>query len=251
MKLSPADLMTISTHSSGGQRKICAVTCYDYQTACWLNETPIDFLLVGDSVAEIIYGETVQQATVGQIASHVKAVRKGAPNKHIMADMPINSYENQHDALTHGKQLISVGADSLKLENPKSDVVKALIEENIALCGHIGLQPQTDMERKKKGTTESEASALLESAGRLEKLGCFSLLLEAVSSPIAKQISVKVAIPTIGIASGDNSCDGKILVIHDLLGLTHSPPPFAKKLRMADFGQQMVDCIEKYCQQDP
>lgn len=247
MKLSADDLKSCEVK----KKPISALTCYDYQMACWLNETQLDFLLVGDSLSQIIYGyPTTKSATIDMMCRHTDAVVRGATKKHIMSDMPYGTYDDVDSALSNARKLKSCGADSLKLENPSSAVVKALIAEKIEVCGHIGLLPQTDEDYKKRGKTDAEANQIIADALRLQNEGCFSILIEAVVPEITKQISEKLDVPTIGIASGKNTCRGKILVLYDLLGLTYNAPSFTKNLKEASLGKNICDAVNAYCKKN-
>lgn len=244
MKLSADDLKKREAQ----KKSIAALTCYDYQMACWLNETELDFLLVGDSLSQVIYGHpTTKLATMDMMCRHTDAVVRGATKKHVMSDMPYGTYNNVDDALANARKLKSCGADSVKLENPSSEVVKALVAQRIDVCGHIGLLPQTHSNYKRRGKKNEEAKQLVVDALRLQESGCFSILIEAVVPEVAKQISQQLAVPTIGIASGENICRGKILVLYDLLGITYDAPSFTKNLKEASLGKSICDAVNAYC----
>ena len=161
--------------------------------------------------------ETTTEVTIKKMFLHTKAVSRGAKQTHIIGDMHYKTYETPKDALFSAKKLLSAGANSVKLENPRTSVVDMLVNHGVDVCGHVGLTPQTQHRYEKQGKTKDSKIKILEDAKRLEKVGCYAIVLEAVVSDLAKEITDNLKIPTIGIASGKD-CDGQILVHYDLLG---------------------------------
>lgn len=215
--------------------KITMVTCYDYTSARMLSETPIDSLLVGDTVAMMMYGfkDTVS-ATLAMMCTHIAAVNRGAENKFIVGDMPFLSYRmSLSKSVKAAQALIQAGAHAIKLEGACGNIklIQHLTESGIPVMGHLGLTPQSIHLLggfKVQGKTESSANHIKNSALALQNAGCFALVLECVPSELAKDITQTLSIPTIGVGAGPCT-DGQILVFQDLLGLQiELKPKFVK-----------------------
>jgi 3-methyl-2-oxobutanoate hydroxymethyltransferase len=209
-----------------GERLVC-LTAYDYPTARIVDEAGIDIILVGDSLGNVVlgYGNTIP-VTVDEIVAHTRAVRRGVSRALLVADMPYGSYHTgADDAVRVALRLIKEGgAESVKLEGgtKRAPLVKRLVDEEIAVMGHIGLTPQSVNKfggYRVQGKTSATARALIEDAQALEAAGAFAIVLEVVPREIAKIITECISIPTIGIGAGDQ-CDIQVLVLHDMLGLT-------------------------------
>jgi 3-methyl-2-oxobutanoate hydroxymethyltransferase len=204
--------------------KITALTAYDYPTARLLDESGIDIILVGDSLGMVVLGyEDTTQVTLEEMLHHTRAAARGVKNALLVGDMPIHTFDSPDAAVATARKFIEAGAQAVKLEGGVGHVahIEAITGEGIPFMGHIGMLPQQVREQggyKVKGKTPSEAEALIVEARAIEKAGAFSVVLEIVVPEIAKQITNAIAIPTIGIGSGEN-CDGQILVTHDLIGL--------------------------------
>src|SRR6266849_5295219 len=204
--------------------RITALTAYDYPTARLLDESGIDIVLVGDSLAMVVLGyQDTTRVTLDEMLHHTRAVARGVKEALLVADMPIHSYDTPKQAVATAKQFVDVGAQAVKLEGGASHVaqIEASTEAGIPFMAHIGMLPQSVREQggyKVKGRTQPEAEALIVDARAVEKAGAFSVVLEIVVPDIAKQITSAIGIPTIGIGSGEH-CDGQILVTHDLIGL--------------------------------
>ena len=204
--------------------KITALTAYDYPTARLLDEGGIDIILVGDSLGMVVLGyEDTTQVTLEEMLHHTRAAARGAKNALLVGDMPIHTFDSPDEAVATARKFIEAGAQAVKLEGGVSHVahIEAITRAGIPFMAHIGMLPQQVREQggyKVKGKTPSEADALIADARAIEKAGAFSVVLEIVVPEIAKQITNAIAIPTIGIGSGEN-CDGQILVTHDLIGL--------------------------------
>lgn len=224
--------------------KISMVTCYDSWSAKLLNQTAIDILLVGDSAAMVMHGysETLP-ATNEMMVSHVSAVRRGAPAKFIVADMPFMSYRGSLDKSVDAVQMfMQAGANAVKLEGAigNESLIEHLVQSGVPVMGHLGLTPQSVNVlggHKVQGKSLEAQQALTHQAELLEKAGCFSLVLECVPFPLAAQITAKMKIPTIGIGAG-MECDGQVLVLQDLLGLNQGFKP--KFLRTYLNGAELV-----------
>jgi 3-methyl-2-oxobutanoate hydroxymethyltransferase len=221
--------------------KITALTAYDYPTARLLDESGIDIILVGDSVGMVVLGyDDTTRVTLDEMLHHTRAVARGVKNALLVVDLPIGTYDTPEQAVATARQLIEVGAQAVKLEGGTSHVaqIEAITHAGIPFMAHIGMLPQSVREEggyKVKGKTQSEAEALIADAEAVEKAGAFSVVLEIVVPEIARRISEKISIPTIGIGSGEN-CDGQILVTHDLIGFFpwFTPKFVSPEARVAD-----------------
>lgn len=217
--------------------KITMLTAYDYSTAKLLDESGIDILLVGDSLGMVILGyDSTIPVTMDEMLHHTKAVSRGAENAMVIGDMPFMSYQSSVDeALRNaGRFLKEAGANGVKLEGgyEVTDKVKAIVGAGIPVIGHLGLTPQSINQLGGygvQGKDEKAAAKIEMDAKALEDAGAFSVVLESVPGPLAKRISDKLTIPTIGIGAGPD-CDGQVLVTNDMLGLfTDFTPKFVKQ----------------------
>jgi len=204
--------------------KITALTAYDYPTARLLDESGIDIILVGDSLGMVVLGyEDTTEVTMEEMLHHTRAAARGVKKALLVGDLPIHTFDTPDEAVASAKKFIEAGAQAVKLEGGISHAahIEAITRAGIPFMAHIGMLPQQVREQggyKVKGKTQSEAEALIADARAVEKAGAFSVVLEIVVPEIAKQITNAIAIPTIGIGSGEQ-CDGQILVTHDLIGL--------------------------------
>jgi 3-methyl-2-oxobutanoate hydroxymethyltransferase len=229
-----------------GQR-IAALTAYDYPMTRLLDECGVPFLLVGDSLGMVTLGyPNTTHVTMAEMEHHVRAAARAKPNALLAADLPFHSYETPEDALQNARRLIAAGADAVKAEGGRSilNQIRAIRADGIPFIGHLGMLPQHVLEEggyKIKGRNEGERETLLEDARALEAAGAFAIVLELVTPPVAKEISVALKIPTIGIGSGPD-CDGQILVTHDLIGtFPWFTPKFVKpQLNAAELMQNAV-----------
>src|SRR6185369_14027472 len=231
-------------------QKIPALTAYDYPMAKLLDEIGIPLILVGDSLGMVVLGyPDTTQVTLAEMEHHVRAAARARPNALLAADLPYKSYETVESAVAHAKQLVAAGAEAVKAEGGRSilNQARAIIAAGIPFMGHLGMLPQSVREEggyHVKGKVESEREALLADAHALSEVGAFALVLELVTPSVAKQITDRIPIPTIGIGSGPD-CDGQILVTTDLLGtFPWFTPKFVKpRLNAAD---QMRAAIEEW-----
>lgn len=204
--------------------RITSLTAYDYPTARLLDEAGIDIILVGDSLGMVVLGyEDTTRVTLDEMVHHTRAVARAVKLALLVADLPIHTYDTAADAVENARALVSAGAQAVKLEGGASHArqICAVVEAGIPVMGHIGMLPQSVREEggyKLKGRTEAQAEVLLQDAKAVEAAGAFSVVLELVAAETSRQISEALQIPTIGIGSGE-SCDGQILVTHDLIGL--------------------------------
>ena len=213
---------TIRAMKARGE-KIAALTAYDFPMAKLLDEAGVPLLLVGDSVGMVVLGyPDTTHVTMAEMEHHVRAAARAKTNALLGADLPFKSYETVEDAVANSKKLIAAGADYVKAEGGREILpqVKAVLAAGIPFCGHLGMLPQHVLEEGGyhiKGKQEAEHRRLLDDAKALADAGAFAIVLELVTPPVAKEISVQISVPTIGIGSGPD-CDGQILVIHDLTG---------------------------------
>jgi 3-methyl-2-oxobutanoate hydroxymethyltransferase len=222
-----------------GKEKISVLTCYDYSFAKAMNDE-VDILLVGDSMGNVVYGhDSTRNVTMEEMIAHTQAVRNGAPNSFIVADMPYLSDKSAGEAVMNAKLLLDAGADCVKVEG-KPEIVRVLVNEGIDVMGHIGHLPQTAT----KASVHREWNKLFEEAKSLEVAGSFCIVLEMVQTDIAKQISDSLTVPTIGIGAGAE-CDGQVLVSYDMLGLfADFKPKFVKKY--LNLKEEVKQAIKQY-----
>ncbi len=206
--------------------KITMLTCYDYPTARLEDRAGIDIIFVGDSVGTNVLGYSSERdVTMADMLHHLGAVRRGVEHAFLLADMPFRSYDTHEQALANARLFVEQGADGVKLEGGQEQAatVRQLTQHGIAVCSHIGFTPQTLREVGKRarvqGRTSEQALRLVQDAEALEGAGTFLLVLELVPDQIARIITERLAIPTIGIGAGP-SCDGQVLTIIDVLGMT-------------------------------
>ncbi len=233
-------------------RKITMLTAYDYPTALLEDRAGIDIILVGDSVGMTVLGyENTIPVTMDEMIHHTKAVTRGARYALIIGDMPFMSYNtSEREAILNaGRFMKEGGADAVKLEGGASvkEIVRAIVKAGIPVMGHIGLTPQTISMLggfKVQGKDAQTAQRIIEDALLLEEAGAFAVLLEAIPAPIARRITERLKIPTIGIGAGPD-CDGQVLVVHDMLGLfDRFTPKFAK--RYVNLSHEMLKAFETY-----
>jgi 3-methyl-2-oxobutanoate hydroxymethyltransferase len=213
-------------------RTLHMLTCYDFQTAQLLNETALDMILIGDSLGNVILGyENTIEVSIDTMILFSKAVKKGAPDKFVIADLPFGSYASMELGLANSIKLFQQsGVEALKLEGAfpyELDLITRLTQIGIPVMGHIGLTPQSVHEQGgyfTHGKDSREQEKLLKDAKALEAAGCFSLVLECVEEKLSEKITQELKIPTIGIGSGTHT-DGQVLVINDLLHLGKTQPP--------------------------
>jgi 3-methyl-2-oxobutanoate hydroxymethyltransferase len=207
------------------KQKLSMVTCYDYTSAAIVNQSPIDLILVGDSLAMTMHGHnSTLPATTTLMALHTAAVVKGAPTKFIVADLPFLSFRSSLEKNIEAvRELMSTGAHAVKLEGAQGnlELVKHLVQSGVPVMGHLGLTPQSIHQLggfKVQAREEKAQAQLLEDALALEKAGAFAIVLECVPSEIAAKVTASLEIPTIGIGAGPQ-VDGQVLVWQDLLGM--------------------------------
>lgn len=234
------------------QKNLQVLTCYDYQTAIMLNQTELDMILVGDSLGNVMLGyETTIEVSLTEMEIFASAVRRGAPDKFLIVDMPFGSYSTIPQGIHSATKLFQkTRAEAVKLEGAfpyQLKLIERLTQTGIPVMGHIGLTPQSVHQLGgyfTHGKNETSADRLMKEAKALEAAGVFSLVLEMVEENVATEISKALSIPTIGIGSGKKT-DGQVLVINDLLKLgPNMPPKFCTPV--ADLYETKKELINQY-----
>jgi 3-methyl-2-oxobutanoate hydroxymethyltransferase len=230
---------------------IVALTAYDFPTASALDEAGVDLLLVGDSAGMVVHGmENTLTVNLSDIILHTRAVARARPKALLTADMPFLTYHiSTEETIRNAGALIQAGAEAVKLEGGmrRAPLIEALVSADIPVMGHLGLTPQavhTMGGYRIQGKTPRAIQSLMEDLDAIEQAGAFSVVLEGIPVEVARLLTKAASIPTIGIGAGPH-CDGQILVIHDLLGLSPSPPPrFARKY--ADLRTATMEAVRAY-----
>ncbi|MGC1090795.1 MAG: 3-methyl-2-oxobutanoate hydroxymethyltransferase [Candidatus Acidiferrum sp.] len=235
-------------------QKITCLTAYDYPMARLVDEAGVDIVLVGDSVGMVALGyESTLPVSIEEMLHHTRAVKRGTKRALVVADMPYGSYhtdtsESVRNAMRFVKE---AGAEAVKVEGGERrlELIVRLTEAEIPVMGHVGLTPQSVNALggyRVQGKTVDAAEQLLRDARAVEAAGAFAVVLEAVPRELAAQITRELRIPTIGIGAGPD-CDGQVLVIHDMLGLTFGPTPkFARQY--ANVGEMIARAAREYCE---
>jgi 3-methyl-2-oxobutanoate hydroxymethyltransferase len=231
-------------------KPITALTAYDYVTARLVDEAGIDLLLVGDSLAMVVLGhDNTLAVTVDEMLHHTRAVRRAVRRALVVADMPFGSYHGAiDDAVANAVRFVKeAGAEAVKIEGPRTELVRVLADAEIPVVGHLGLTPQSVHRMggyKVQAKTAEAIEQLRGEAQALADAGASLLVLEGVPREVAAAITAELAIPVIGIGAGPE-CDGQILVFHDMMNLSFAPP--AKFVRRyADVASVMREALEHY-----
>ncbi len=224
-----------------GVERIAALTAYDFPMARLFDEAGIPLLLVGDSLGMVVLGyPDTTQVTLEDLIHHLRAVARAGTKALVVADLPIYTYRTPDEAVANARRLVEAGAGAVKAEGGIEILpqVNAILAEGIPFCGHIGMLPQTVLLEggyHLKGKIEEERLKLLADAVALDRAGVFALVLELVAAPVAAEITRRISIPTIGIASGSD-CDGQILVSTDLIGISPGRIPRHVKMMLNGAG---------------
>ncbi|MDR1496885.1 MAG: 3-methyl-2-oxobutanoate hydroxymethyltransferase [Puniceicoccales bacterium] len=235
-----------------GERALACLTVYDAVTARIASNGGADLVLIGDSMGNTVLGfENSVPVTLEMIEHHTAAVARAKPDALIVADIPFAVAHDEFSAVLHAcARLMRTGAEAVKIEGgvALAPLVTRLTAAGIPVCGHVGLQPQQVFQLggyRKFGTTEGsdEVESVIADALAIERAGAFAIVGEMLSRPLAAKLRDELVIPLIGIGSGP-TCDGQILVIHDLLGLTEKPPAFAKPY--ANLGTDAVNAVTRW-----
>ena len=235
------------------KQRITCLTAYDFPSARLLDASGVDIILVGDSLGMVVLGyETTLPVTLEETLHHTRAVRRGTKRALLVADMPYGSYHVSTDeALHHALRLVKeAGAEAVKVEGGEKrlELISRLVDAEIPVMGHVGLTPQSFNALggfKVQGRTAEAADLLLRDARAVEAAGAFSIVLESVPRELAAEITGELRIPTIGIGAGPD-CDGQVLVLHDVLGLTTGvTPKFAR--RYANLSEAISRAAADFC----
>ena len=232
--------------------KITVLTCYDYTMAGILDQAGIDSILIGDSAGNVMagYGDTLPM-TVDQMIYHASAVVRATRHAFVVCDMPFGSYQaSEQDGVRNAIRIVKEsGCDAVKMEGGSeiADTIRHIVWAGVPVVGHLGLTPQSIHKFGGYGLRakeEAEAQKLLADAKELDRAGCCAITLEKVPAALAAEVSRQVSCPTIGIGAG-NGCDGQVLVLHDMLGLTQGFKP--KFLRQyAQLAQTITEAVHHY-----
>ena len=232
--------------------KIAMLTAYDYLVARYLDQVGIDIILVGDSLGNVVHGyETTLPVTIDDMIYHAKAVKRGVKNALVVVDMPFMSFQTSIDDAVRnaGRIMKEVGVGAVKLEGGEyiADIVKHLVKIGIPVMGHLGLTPQAINKfgtYEVRATTKEESDELLHDAKVLADAGVFSIVLEKIPASLAKKVTASISVPTIGIGAGPH-CDGQVLVVYDMLGLTEEfKPRFVR--RYSELAETMRGAFRTY-----
>jgi 3-methyl-2-oxobutanoate hydroxymethyltransferase len=233
-------------------KRLAMVTAYDAASAALADAAGLDIILVGDSAAMTILGHaSTLPVTMDEMLMLTRAVSRGVRRAFVVADMPFGAYQpGEDEALRNAIRFVKeAGADAVKLEGAGRTLtrISAILDAGIPVMGHVGLTPQSASlagSYKARGRTAAEARRIFDEARALERTGCFAVVLEAIPARVAARITDTLKIPTIGIGAGA-SCDGQVLVWHDLLGLTRGHVPRFVK-RYANLSQTTLDALQRY-----
>lgn len=245
--------MSTAKHSAASLRRmkattpIAMLTAYTAPVARCLEKAGVPVILVGDTVGMVEMGfDSTRHVTLEHMQYHIGAVRRGAGNTHIVGDLPYGSDRDPDTALRSARLLLDAGADSVKLEGPKYDVIRHVVASGIDVVGHTGLTPQTAASFRQVGRDDRDSKRVLDEAIGIAEAGAYMVVLEHIPETLAETITRSLAIPTIGIGAGP-ACDGQVLVINDAIGLSDRWPPFARQY--AYVGKTIVDAAAAFVSQ--
>lgn len=233
---------------------LAMITAYDAPSARIVDDAGVDIILVGDSVGTVIQGaRTTLNVTLEEMEYHVRIVAGARPRAHVTGDLPFGTYQTGvHDAVASAVRLVRAGAESVKLEGGlrMADRVAAIVDADIPVMGHIGLTPQSyhrmggnRIQGRTSGDHPGSRERLVADALALEAAGAFAIVIEGVPASLAAEITARLAVPTIGIGAGA-SCDGQVLVLHDVLGLSPQRLSFARPF--VELHDIAVDAVRRY-----
>ena len=231
--------------------KVTMLTAYDYPTARLVDACGVDIILVGDSLANVMLGlDSTREVGMEEMIHHAKAVNRAVENALLVGDLPYEALQGDLERVVEQARrfIEEAGCAAVKVEwfDNCILVVEALLEAGIAVMGHVGLTPQTAQEFKVQGKDAASARRIVDQARAIEETGCFSIVLECIPDKVARIITGNLKIPTIGIGAGP-SCDGQVLVFHDLVGMfDRYRPKFVKQY--VDAGELIKQGIRQFCQ---
>lgn len=248
MKVKATDILNMK-----GSRKIVMITAYDYPTAKIADSAGVDAILVGDSLAMVMMGmPTTHGVGLREMLWHTGAVARARPKALVVGDMPFGSYEPSEGAAVRSAiAFVKAGAEAVKLEggSEHADRIRAIAKAGVPVMAHIGLTPQRYLRLggfRMRGKSQEEVEQLLKDAEAVQEAGAFAVVIEFTAPEAAAAVTRRLQIPTICIGSG-RECDGQVLVIHDVVGLSESAPPFAK--RYADLMNMAKEAVERYAKE--
>jgi len=244
---------SISEMKASGEL-IGMITAYDAAFAALVDQAGVDMILVGDSVGTVVQGRSnTVGVSLDEMSYHVRMVRRAEPKALVVGDLPFGSYQvSVEQSVVNAVSLLKAGAEAVKLEGgvTVADHIAAMTRFDIPVVGHIGLTPQSyhrmgghKVQGRMRGTDAGQRDRLIEDAFAVEQAGAFALVIEGVPRELAGEITSKLSIPTIGIGAGPD-CDGQVLVLHDVLGLSDMPLKFIK--HYAELGAQTVAATRRY-----
>ncbi len=230
-----------------GRIPITCLTAYSKDTATILDKY-CDIILVGDSIGMVLYGmKSTRDIGIDTMIHHAKTVKNFSKRSLVVFDMPFKTYLNKHDAYKNAKKIIKLTkCDAVKLEGGKniSNIIKHLVKKKIPVMGHIGLLPQSSNKFKLKGKNQNDRKKILEDAVCLSNSGVFAVVIECVVESLAREITSIISVPTIGIGASKH-CDGQILVVDDMIGLSDFSPKFVKQY--SNIRKIIEQSVKKYC----
>lgn len=228
------------------QGPLVVCTAYDHAFARVLERAGVDIILVGDSLANVVLGlPSTRGVGMPEMELFGAAVRRGAPNTHVCIDLPYGADATVETAVRNAARLVEIGATSVKLEGSKPGVIEALVDGGVPVIGHLGVLPQTATSFRKVGTAAEDRERLLAEARTIRDAGVCAMVLENVDPETAREITLAVDVPTIGIGAG-TATTGQVQVLHDILGLAGKSPPFAKSF--ADIASAAETAVREYAE---
>jgi 3-methyl-2-oxobutanoate hydroxymethyltransferase len=215
MRVTISDLLEMKRQGE----KIAMLTCYDYPTAVVEDEAGVDIIFVGDSVGTNVLGyKSEREVTLDDMVHHLRAVRRGVRHAYLLADLPYLTYETPEAALESASILVSHGANGVKLEGFRPDIVSHLVKNRIEVCAHLGLNPQIHEKKGLRAKTADDAGKLIAASVAMQEAGAWIIVYELIPEEVAKEATRRLSIPTIGIGAGRYT-DGQVLIVSDLLGI--------------------------------
>jgi len=251
----PVTIPSLQGKKESGE-KIVALTAYDFPTAKIIDEAGVDIILVGDSLGMVVLGyETTIPVTMDEMIHHTKAVSRAVRRALVIGDMPYFSFHlGAEETIANASRFLKeAGAKAVKIEGAsrkRLKLIEAMVEAEIPVLGHVGLTPQSLYrfgQYKVRGANREEAKGIVADALNLESAGVFGVILECIPQDLARMITEKLGVPTIGIGAGPH-CDGQILVFHDLVGYSNGyQPKFVKKY--ADLQAVISQAVRRYAEE--
>ena len=232
------------TRKKAAGEPIAVLTCYDYPTARCQDEAGVDIIFVGDSVGTNVLGySSEKEVTLDDMAHHLRAVRRGVENAYLLVDLPYGTYDTPEQAAASASRLMGLGANGVKLEGFRPDVVRRLVSEGIEACAHLGLNPQLHAKKGLRAKTATAAAELVSESMDLQEAGAWIIVYEMIPEEVGRIATERLSIPTIGIGAGRHT-DGQVLVAPDMLGINTFD--FRHSRRYEDLHGRTVRAFEGY-----